>query len=146
MWFLKTILAKIESQDAQWFWADQISIDQSNTHERNHQVNLMSQTYSRAMSVWTCIGGRGLPDPELLQQELDKLSRDGTEVNFCHNSRSATLFVDIIDDPYWRRLWVQQEMLLAKKLVIWCRDVTMDRQSCLNLLSSCVVLPDRANR
>jgi hypothetical protein len=30
----------------EWLWADAMSIDQSNTGERNHQVNLMKQIYS----------------------------------------------------------------------------------------------------
>lgn len=40
----------------QYFWIDQISIDQSTTLERNHQVQMMSNIYSRATAVIVWLG------------------------------------------------------------------------------------------
>jgi hypothetical protein len=44
-----------------FLWVDQICIDQSNTDERNHQVNLMSKIYRLATRtmVWLGLPGKG---------------------------------------------------------------------------------------
>ena len=34
-----------------YLWIDQLCIDQHNTSERNHQVNMMSQVYAKAASI-----------------------------------------------------------------------------------------------
>ncbi|KAI4908160.1 hypothetical protein J4E90_008784 [Alternaria incomplexa] len=41
----------------QYLWIDQLCIDQSNTDERNHQVQMMSDIYSKATSVVAWLGG-----------------------------------------------------------------------------------------
>jgi hypothetical protein len=35
----------------EYLWIDQISIDQSKTSERNHQVQMVSKIYSQATSI-----------------------------------------------------------------------------------------------
>lgn len=41
-----------------WLWIDQICIDQSNTHEKNQQVAIMSKIYSKAYIVLSWLGPR----------------------------------------------------------------------------------------
>lgn len=50
--FLETIKS---DQETLW-WIDQICIDQSNIHERNHQVNFMDQIYCNALEVVVWLG------------------------------------------------------------------------------------------
>ncbi|KAF2110618.1 heterokaryon incompatibility protein-domain-containing protein [Lophiotrema nucula] len=77
-----------------YLWIDQICIDQASMVERNHQVRLMSDIYSNAEEVIAWIG-LTLPDPRRRQLK----------------SNSELVFA-----PYWRRLWIAQELLLARKI------------------------------
>jgi hypothetical protein len=49
--FVMTLRDSYPEHHDRWFWADQISIDQSSETERNHQIALMSRIYSDAEFV-----------------------------------------------------------------------------------------------
>lgn len=105
-----------------YLWIDQICIDQSSVEEKNHQVQRMAEIYEQAtwVTLWV---GPGTPENELL---IDTLSNGWYTLNFGddYGTRKAqeaqvlesveTLFAQ----PYWSRLWVIQEILLAKQVVI----------------------------
>jgi hypothetical protein len=108
----------------QWFWADQISINQNCTEERNHQVAVMSDIYSNAKCVLAYLGAeptapidyRLLGDPDLTSifypfvQYLDDPSTFDTVKGV----------LDLLTRPYWNRLWVVQELALARDVRFIC--------------------------
>ena len=84
----------------QWLWIDQISIDQTNLQERNHQVRFMSSIYSQAASVTVWLNDeRGI---------CANAARD-----FVSFQDPAGL-ADLLRNEYFSRLWVVQEVLLAR--------------------------------
>ncbi|KAH9866052.1 hypothetical protein J1614_008616 [Plenodomus biglobosus] len=105
-----------------FLWIDQICIDQENTNERNHQVRLMKSVYSRA---------------HLVVSWLDDSSYDA----ICTFHRGGTpdllqsAVTDILSNVYFTRLWVVQEFLLANTLVIFCRDVWIEREAITRILN-----------
>lgn len=105
-------------------WIDAICIDQTNTGERSHQVSMMRDIYSRAESVAIYLGGdRGqdvdTPAGRLMQRLSDERFRAGKAVSdnwgggFDYHGIN-----DLFGQPYWSRIWVIQEVLLARKAEI----------------------------
>lgn len=78
----------------EWLWIDQISIDQTNVKERNHQVRFMSRIYSQCDSVTVWLN--------------DDNARD-----FVSFQDPAAL-AELLRNEYFSRLWIVQEVLLAQ--------------------------------
>jgi len=86
-----------------YLWIDQVCIDQSNAEERNHCVRLMPQVYKTAIEV------------------LQWLGKEPNMVNAAREHRYDAL----LGNPYFGRLWVVQEVLLAKQAYMLCDDVVL---------------------
>lgn len=104
------------------FWIDALCIDQSNNAERTHQVGLMAEIFSRANRVIVWLGP-SYGDSDVAMEKLRKGSS-----YWSTNNRMATLWakpyaaglVGLCVRPYWRRLWVFQELALAKRAIVMC--------------------------
>lgn len=129
-------------------WIDALCIDQSNPREGNHQVAQMDRIYSGASMVHSWLGkadpdhdlielglvnnGTNLSDPKTLtvQEQVDVLLQDLVTSRFwsmkmdekskllethpvCH------LTAIICGNRYWKRAWVIQEILSAKRNMFW---------------------------
>lgn len=103
---------------------DAICIDQKNTGERSHQVSMMRDIYSRAESVAIYFGGdKGedvdTPAGRLMERLSDERFRARKAVSdnwgggFDYHGIN-----DLFGQPYWSRIWVIQEVLLARKAEI----------------------------
>lgn len=92
-----------------WFWIDQICIDQSNMNEKNHQIRLMEAIFSNAKQVHVWLGNYQDNDPYVGQVHGIGTLFHGDDLQFA---KAWTR------NPYWTRLWIVQEIILAKKLVI----------------------------
>lgn len=123
------------------YWVDQLCIDQENIAERNHQVSLMGMIFSKADLVLAWLG---IPDfdSEAAFQDLDAIMRSaadfvdyGASYELTGSFRSSALVGDmpteqlaymlkIFDRPYWRRLWIVQELYLASSVVFMCGEHT----------------------
>lgn len=110
-------------------WVDALSIDQQNKEERAQQVKLMKNIYSKATSVAIWLG----PDEDESTQAVNfitELVRRPQEASLQNENASilplgttpqhlinvAALF----ERPYWRRLWVVQEVFNAKEIKVHC--------------------------
>lgn len=88
-----------------YIWADQICIDQNNIHEVNAQVQMMDSIYSAARKVIVWLGRD--PDNGLILHFFKTIEEN--EKRYAAMDRLAAL-------PYWTRLWVVQEIILAREL------------------------------
>lgn len=96
-----------------YLWIDQLCIDQSAVSERNHQIGLMREVYSRADQVIAWLGGN---EPEIMSS-LDHL-RDAERT---HSTSAVQHFLSQIGKhQYWQRLWIIQEIVLSQALVVQC--------------------------
>lgn len=82
-------------------WIDQICIDQSNIAEKNHQVGLMTNIYKNceAVIMW-------LRDPD------NSLECSEAARHFIWRPKPEFL-APILSNPYFTRLWIVQEIILA---------------------------------
>jgi hypothetical protein len=97
-------------RDEGYLWVDQLCIDQSNVLERNHQVALMSKIYEGAAYVIAWLG---------LDSRASKVKPSDEEARF---NLSKELTFDILADPYFSRLWVVQEFMLARSVDFMFED------------------------
>lgn len=125
-------------------WIDQICVDQSNIPERNSQVSLMRDIYSRAERVTVWLGNAADRSDLAMQflggsaaSLLNWLIGDDT---FLHRrphsfvtrriiseadgwvTKSAWLqaLYRIRDRPYWTRVWIIQEILCSRDCLVCC--------------------------
>jgi hypothetical protein len=117
--FLKTAGMKAEYG---LFFIDAICINQLDDEEKQYQIRFMTQIYGRANEV---IAWLGHPDPKYTDclHALNDVKRrnygdwtpahwDGFGYLSCH--------------PYWSRLWVVQEIVLASTVTVWCGFYTYE--------------------
>lgn len=100
-----------------YIWIDSICIDQTSIEEKNQQVQMMGRIYASAKDVLACVGphangsellrGRHL---QLEQQDFDNATKKAV-------GRVLRAFWK---RDYWRRLWIVQELELAKQIKILC--------------------------
>lgn len=116
-----------------WIWIDQISINQANVLERNTQVQLMGRIFSGAEEVCIWLGDQGEAGNATitgLAEEVRKarhlVAETEQDVEDYHDAARRILKVDpsliteMLPNPYWERLWVAQEIYLAKAITISC--------------------------
>jgi hypothetical protein len=134
--FLKEFRHTQSNEDI-FLWIRQLCIYQANTRERNHQVGLMSQVYTRASNaiVWLNDEGthsgsvrpasdadpeaesasptffdRFLPDRWLKVVESNRFAPC---LSRTPTSSPSALPVTTIEHRYFTRLWIIEELLLA---------------------------------
>lgn len=117
-----------------YIWIDQLCIDQSSLEEKNHQVSMMGEIYSRAESTLIWLGedeDSGLAfdaiekvcSKELAEQKADAMwERPWNPV--CSAAQISALKT-MTDMPYWRRHWVAQEALLSRSAIVLYGDKAM---------------------
>ena len=104
-----------DPMDECYFWIDQICIDQSNVRERGHQVNMMAGIYSQAERVISWLGNP--VDHITLCPPTD----NGNHTSDMHASLKEEKYALLrhwASFEYWDRLWIVQEVLLAKDLLV----------------------------
>ncbi|KAF2674289.1 hypothetical protein BT63DRAFT_6655 [Microthyrium microscopicum] len=139
--FLDTARKKDVSQS---YWIDAISINQSDDSEKSSQVRMMDQIYLHAQQVIIWLDDRWSRETYAYQQLQNfphkRILRDPR--NWHHKKRGWPWLDQPIGDkeyvlfwkqllflcqaPYFERLWIVQEVLLAKRTLIWLRDVELN--------------------
>lgn len=94
-----------------YLWIDQISINQDSVSERNHQVRLMSEIYKRAAVVTIWLGETAGPECDDKPMSLKEYDALWTPESIA----------ELLQDPYFTRLWIVQEVLLNPKIEVQIR-------------------------
>lgn len=119
--------------DEELFWVDQLCINQQNLAERNHQVHLMGSIYSHANHVLAWLG-YGELNARLAFDILHMVSDEAADFinqkdcfhglelvapNALRNTSREDMshVIALTQQPYWTRLWVVQEVVLAHDLI-----------------------------
>ncbi|KAF4458854.1 ankyrin [Fusarium albosuccineum] len=105
--------------EAEYFWIDAICINQEDNDERAHQVGMMSKIYQGAAAVVAWLGP-SLRDSDIAIKAIGQLSPDLEPGQEPADKRSRDALRNLFHRPYFRRLWVVQEVVLAKKVWVMC--------------------------
>lgn len=112
-------------------WIDGLCIDQENMRERSHQVIEMRHIYSyaRRVRIWL---GEATADAEAAMKLVSRTQTgpDANERSIVDLVRSepigVTALTKLLERPYWQRMWVFQEIVLAKYAVVHCGRFEVD--------------------
>lgn len=121
-------------------WIDSICINQEDNSEKNSQVGRMGEIYSRAELVLACVGDHEdnsqllfecAPSEEQMKVLWEKRERsegvwlwdprikaDPPQENNLARLRQAVLAFE--SRSYWNRVWIMQELALAKEVLVFC--------------------------
>lgn len=128
-----------------WFWIDQLCINQNDIAERNYVVRQMTSIYSKAERVNIWLGERNEHtdtafrvlarfnelEKQAVQQpdtSLDDIEShaDEYEAIFDEDDSFAPAVAHLFSRPFWARLWVVQEVALAKTLRLQCGTARLE--------------------
>ncbi|RMZ68312.1 HET domain-containing [Pyrenophora seminiperda CCB06] len=106
-------------------WIDQICIDQDNVVERSAQVGIMNKIYKNAARVLVWLGCEdGMVRAARVVKEHDGARCNGEEEVAALRSAVSTL----LQHAYFSRVWVVQEIGLARRIQVACGPVCMEWQ------------------
>ncbi|RSL74295.1 hypothetical protein CEP53_000377 [Fusarium sp. AF-6] len=129
------------SLETEYLWADAICIDQTNHAERSQQVQLMGRIYSSAVVVYSWVGPNDYTLAFKTLATLARLVRERAGEKQSPNNATFQLewlrqHPDLCDakdeaggnpwqsvcklaaEKYWKRIWVFQEVALARRLCL----------------------------
>ena len=116
-----------KAAECEYFWIDSICIDQASLIERNHQVGMMGQIFSNAYLLIAWLGPESDRSVEVMQAirtyepSLEPVPISFAPPSFSQHLRDMLNIFGILD--YWSRLWIVQEIILAKDILIsWGND------------------------
>lgn len=127
---------RCEKFKGRFLWIDAICIDQKNIEERNHQVGIMRQFYTKATEVLVWLG-KSTPnnDMAMLYIANQGKSKDGDifleapvyekRLNYYKNHEGWTnqegrAIREFCRNAYWDRIWIIQELMNARQIVVFC--------------------------
>lgn len=104
-----------------YIWLDAICINQTNYSEKNLQVECMGNIFSKAKEVVCWLG---------LEDEGTKTAFDSLRCAETYRGptwgfqqrveRSSSALWRLLQRDYWSRLWIVQEIVLARNLTLMC--------------------------
>ncbi|KUI72541.1 Heterokaryon incompatibility protein 6, OR allele [Cytospora mali] len=110
-------------------WIDAICINQDDLQERGHQVNQMRLVYQNAERVLIWLGPSDMKIDEFFRtinasslRRLEHLPRDfvGATQDKDWYDRCQSVFYELEKRPWFRRVWILQEVASAKEAIIMC--------------------------
>ena len=130
------------------FWIDAICIDQENVSERNHQVRMMKSVYSQATLVLVWLGRAPRQSDRVLAALKSGVSTGWIELDVVKDEYGALLWDPegfqqrkqiiglsdynseadlefLLGRRYWGRLWIIQELMLARDILLMCGTRTV---------------------
>jgi hypothetical protein len=105
-----------------YIWIDALCVDQTNDSERTHQVALMGEIYATAERVIAWLGPAH-DSSDLAIEDIRSASPQWTAKKTLPKkwvSPAASGIRSICVRRYWKRLWIFQELLLARQAVLLC--------------------------
>lgn len=126
-------------------WVDALCINQEDLAERARQVSHMDEVYRRASLVWVWLGDSD-EFSELAFDELHDLGQhldwDGAVPqgylvkDLDQHPRKWRAISELLYRPWFRRMWIIQEVLSARRAMMICGKDAMDVDLFLRLIYS----------
>ncbi|KAK4163129.1 heterokaryon incompatibility protein-domain-containing protein [Cladorrhinum sp. PSN259] len=112
-------------------WIDAICINQEDTTEKGSQVQSMAKIYAKASRVLVWLGAATATS----KQALDHIRRAGrqraatkasTQTTEQDTQASEQAVVNLLERPWFQRIWVLQEVAAARHILIMCGPTMID--------------------
>ncbi|KAK3936428.1 heterokaryon incompatibility protein-domain-containing protein [Diplogelasinospora grovesii] len=99
-------------------WVDAICVNQMDIEERNAQVSIMGAIYRRATRVIIDVG-ISCPESEIAMDVIIK-SQGDTLYHMTRGLEWKRMVNNFYDKPWFSRVWVLQEVFMARGAVLMC--------------------------
>jgi hypothetical protein len=132
-------------------WIDAICIDQGNIPERDHQVRKMRTIYEQAKHVLVWLGPSYRQSKLAFQlvREVHDHRREDDWIAQRLQSPDTPLCLKALGDlffrQYWHRIWIVQELTVAKHITIKCGDDSVDGDVLLRVQEMLIKKDDMTN-
>ncbi|KAK4195883.1 hypothetical protein QBC40DRAFT_268909 [Triangularia verruculosa] len=112
-------------------WVDAICINQEDTTEKGYQVQSMAKIYAKASRVLVWLGAATANS----KQALDYIRGEGRQRAATEVSTQATeqgtqvseqAVINLLERPWFQRIWVLQEVAAARHILIMCGPTVID--------------------
>jgi Heterokaryon incompatibility protein (HET) len=107
-----------DEQIQQTLWVDAICINQNDSEEKGHQVGQMIRVYEQADQVIAWLG-ESENDSDLAINYITSEAKDKYQAVYGHQ-RIEDALIKFWCRPYWTRVWVVQELAMARQAVFRC--------------------------
>lgn len=111
-------LSHLRGANERVLWIDAICINQENIIERNHQVKQMKRIYESASRVIIWLGLRS--NSSDLAISFIKAIGQNPKLDHSNMVQELQAMKELIARPYWKRLWIIQEVAVASRIRIQC--------------------------
>jgi hypothetical protein len=125
--FLRENRLRTESRRCEhWLWIDALCINQWDARERTHQVGVMSEIFGRADQVVAWLGPAYDNSDHAMATIRRRASRYNTNKHTTLNQTELSEAIrKLCERPYWKRLWIFQELKHAKCITLMCGASTI---------------------
>ncbi|ETS85800.1 hypothetical protein PFICI_03825 [Pestalotiopsis fici W106-1] len=157
---LRDALLQLRNIGVERVWADALCINQEDIQERSLQVRHMAQVYARAVRTYAWLGKEGSDHAMASLIFLRQIMSAGIEIDgiehmhmsevdtgidldvasACPSCLAKASFQDLKDlfcREYWRRRWVIQEIVAARRVQVICSRESIDLGDLMDALESC---------
>jgi hypothetical protein len=129
------------------YWIDAICINQNNSSEKNHQVQMMRRIYSTAERTVIWLGeASGIEMSDVAMEMLACLYEKKEGDMFLlpqYWDQTEVKSVDwLLRRAYWTRVWIIQETMVAKDITVHCGSKSFEWQALRALLFYLTLSPD----
>jgi hypothetical protein len=124
-----------EPDTTRMLWIDAIAINQHLIPERNHQLGLISQIYSRATRVVVYLGELADDSDTAMDwiRNIDKPDDFETSPHYSDKPKyirpDTTMIQKLLDRRWFTRVWVLQEIRFARDAIVVCGDKEVSWES-----------------
>ena len=139
-----------DPSDCKVLWADAVCIDQGNLQELGKQVTIMNEIYTKSVKT---LGWLGNPEnskeiinnlrhiletgkhddehvpPSLRRQNSAEMDVERTELAALFDSTTVSLLQDFLTIPWFTRVWIVQEIVLAQDLHLFLGENSIEFES-----------------
>ena len=141
---LEVVLKKLRGRTRKrYLWVDALCINQDDVMERASQVQIMRRVYESAEQVLIWLGGdadNSADAIKLMERFTDAdCSDDYVERSILNNEDLAQwkAVAKFFDREWFRRVWVRQEVAVAKEIIVMCGK---ERMKWNTLCLACLIL------
>ncbi|CZR52125.1 related to heterokaryon incompatibility protein [Phialocephala subalpina] len=97
-------------------WVDAVCINQENKQEKEQQIQFMAEIYAQANRVVVWLGEAADNSDQAL--EVIRVSGGMEPTSSSNNKMIQQAIIALLDRPWFRRIWVLQEVAAARNILI----------------------------
>ncbi|KAB2098699.1 hypothetical protein AG0111_0g12998 [Alternaria gaisen] len=116
-----------QGSEVRRIWIDAVCVNQEDEKERGHQVAMMRLVYSTAdcVRIWINVPNLEEESEAVAEFKSFELGTEESRFGLGDDLKFWEPLKPIFHNKYWDRLWIQQEVVNAQRLILHCMNVTV---------------------